>query len=196
MRTEPEDTRRLRRSRCMKPLEKKPNGGVDAAARFHSSIAGPVMMRNTLPPLASNDLSWVASESQALHFITSRIEKYQISCSERHVNVGFACVFPFDGAHFGRLVNPAGIGSATRRAIEAFRSPQNTPNISSVRFDKDMYVATSIGRRNHHNDISTLLFAPMIPDEVASLPIRGLAPRRVSAVSVVAYKMAAECIVQ
>jgi hypothetical protein len=32
------------------------NGGVDAAARFHSTIAGPVMMRNTLPPLASNDL--------------------------------------------------------------------------------------------------------------------------------------------
>jgi hypothetical protein len=35
---------------------KASNGGVDAAARFHSSIAGPVMMRNTLPPLASNDL--------------------------------------------------------------------------------------------------------------------------------------------
>jgi hypothetical protein len=33
-----------------------PNVGVDAAARFHSSFAGPVMMRNTLPPLASNDL--------------------------------------------------------------------------------------------------------------------------------------------
>ena len=38
-------------------LEKKPhNGGVDAVARIQSSIAGPVMMRNTLPPLASNDL--------------------------------------------------------------------------------------------------------------------------------------------
>jgi hypothetical protein len=36
--------------------EKAPNGGVDAAARIHSSIAGPIMMRNTLPPLASNDL--------------------------------------------------------------------------------------------------------------------------------------------
>jgi hypothetical protein len=34
----------------------KPNGGVDAAARIHSSIAARVMMRNTLPPLASNDL--------------------------------------------------------------------------------------------------------------------------------------------
>jgi hypothetical protein len=33
-----------------------PNGGVNAAARFHSTIAGPIMMRNTLPPLASNDL--------------------------------------------------------------------------------------------------------------------------------------------
>jgi hypothetical protein len=27
-----------------------------AAARFHSTCAGPIMMRNTLPPLASNDL--------------------------------------------------------------------------------------------------------------------------------------------
>jgi len=35
---------------------KTPNGGVDAAARFHSSIAGPIMMRNAPPPLASNDL--------------------------------------------------------------------------------------------------------------------------------------------
>jgi hypothetical protein len=33
-----------------------PNGGVDAAARIHSSIAGPIKLRNTLPPLASNDL--------------------------------------------------------------------------------------------------------------------------------------------
>src|SRR3954470_1880169 len=32
------------------------NGGVDAAARIQSSIAGRIMMRNTLPPLASNDL--------------------------------------------------------------------------------------------------------------------------------------------
>src|SRR5205085_7864330 len=29
---------------------------VDAAARIHSTIAGPIMMRNTLPPLASSDL--------------------------------------------------------------------------------------------------------------------------------------------
>jgi hypothetical protein len=39
-----------------------PNGGVDAAARFHSTIAVSVMMRNTLPPLASNDLlggAWI-----------------------------------------------------------------------------------------------------------------------------------------
>jgi hypothetical protein len=34
----------------------QPNGGVDAAARFHSSIAGRIKLRNTLPPLASNDL--------------------------------------------------------------------------------------------------------------------------------------------
>jgi hypothetical protein len=37
-------------------LEKKSNGGVDAAARIQSSIAGLDTMRNTLPPLASNDL--------------------------------------------------------------------------------------------------------------------------------------------
>jgi len=29
---------------------------IEAAARIQSSIAAPVMMRNTLPPLASNDL--------------------------------------------------------------------------------------------------------------------------------------------
>ena len=28
---------------------------VEAAARFHERIAVPVMMQNTLPPLASND---------------------------------------------------------------------------------------------------------------------------------------------
>jgi hypothetical protein len=37
-------------------IEKLPNGGVDAAARIQSSIAGPVLMRTTPPPLASNDL--------------------------------------------------------------------------------------------------------------------------------------------
>jgi integrase len=31
------------------------NGEVDAAARIQGSIAGPVMMRNTLPPLAFNE---------------------------------------------------------------------------------------------------------------------------------------------
>jgi hypothetical protein len=33
-----------------------PNGGVDAAARFHERIAGRIKLRNTLPPLAANDL--------------------------------------------------------------------------------------------------------------------------------------------
>jgi hypothetical protein len=33
-----------------------PNVRVDAAARIHSSIAGPIKLRNTLPALASNDL--------------------------------------------------------------------------------------------------------------------------------------------
>ncbi|HXL79841.1 MAG TPA: hypothetical protein VN951_03110 [Pyrinomonadaceae bacterium] len=36
--------------------EKSANGGVDAAARIQSSIAGLIKLRNTLPPLASNDL--------------------------------------------------------------------------------------------------------------------------------------------
>jgi len=45
-------------SRCFVGFQKakRDNGGVDAAARIHSSIAGLIMMRNTLPPLASNDL--------------------------------------------------------------------------------------------------------------------------------------------
>src|SRR5205807_4869593 len=33
-----------------------PNGGVDAAARIRSSIAERIKLRNTLPPLACNDL--------------------------------------------------------------------------------------------------------------------------------------------
>jgi len=37
-------------------VRKPSNGGVDAAARIQSSIAGPIILRNTLPPLASNDL--------------------------------------------------------------------------------------------------------------------------------------------
>jgi hypothetical protein len=49
-------------------ISKTPNGGVDAAARFHSSIAGSVMMRNTPPPLASNDLfGCVADLARADH---------------------------------------------------------------------------------------------------------------------------------
>ena len=43
-------------SRNLKAIRKPPNDSVDAAARIQSSIAGPFMMRNTLPPLASNDL--------------------------------------------------------------------------------------------------------------------------------------------
>jgi hypothetical protein len=33
-----------------------PNGGVDAAARIKAPSAAPSKLRNTLPPLASNDL--------------------------------------------------------------------------------------------------------------------------------------------
>jgi hypothetical protein len=45
---------------------KRPNGGPDAAARFHESLAGSVMMRNTLPPLASNDFWGETSDSHML----------------------------------------------------------------------------------------------------------------------------------
>ena len=38
------------------------NGGVDAAARIHSSITGRIKLRNTPPPLASNDLFGRAAE--------------------------------------------------------------------------------------------------------------------------------------
>jgi len=33
-----------------------PNVRVDQAARFHSTFAAPGLMRNTLPPLRSNEL--------------------------------------------------------------------------------------------------------------------------------------------
>ncbi|HEU0045986.1 MAG TPA: hypothetical protein VFQ43_00105 [Nitrososphaera sp.] len=36
------------------------NVRVDAAARIQSSIAGPIKLRNTLPPLASNDFVGLA----------------------------------------------------------------------------------------------------------------------------------------
>jgi hypothetical protein len=46
---------------------KQHNGGVDAAARNHSSTAAPVMMQNTLPPLASNpDTSGFGGAMRAL----------------------------------------------------------------------------------------------------------------------------------
>ena len=38
-----------------------PNGGVEAAARFPSTFAGQVMMRNTLQPVSSNDFRGIAS---------------------------------------------------------------------------------------------------------------------------------------
>jgi hypothetical protein len=38
------------------PLNLLPNGGVDAAARINAPFAAPSKLRNTLPPLASNDL--------------------------------------------------------------------------------------------------------------------------------------------
>jgi hypothetical protein len=44
--------------------KKQSNGRVDAAARFHSTIAGPFMMRNTPPPLASNGLMKVGLQIQ------------------------------------------------------------------------------------------------------------------------------------
>jgi hypothetical protein len=40
----------------VKLRQESDNGGVDAAARIHARIAGRIKLRNTLPPLASNDL--------------------------------------------------------------------------------------------------------------------------------------------
>jgi hypothetical protein len=37
-------------------IKKASNARVDAAARIHSNIAGRIKLRNTLTPLASNDL--------------------------------------------------------------------------------------------------------------------------------------------
>ena len=53
------------------------NGGVDAAARFHSTFAEPVMMRNTLPPLASNLLGGVGKRLLALQ---NNVESFQFVC--------------------------------------------------------------------------------------------------------------------
>src|SRR5260370_38342489 len=43
-------------------LREAPNGGVDAAARIKAPSAAPSKLRNTLPPLASNDLFDVPSK--------------------------------------------------------------------------------------------------------------------------------------
>jgi hypothetical protein len=78
------------------------NGGVDAAARFHSSIAGSVMMRNALPPLASNDLLCFARRlRQALSFakpfeIVGRIANQ----SGSHANVSIEMFLTF--GHVGK----------------------------------------------------------------------------------------------
>ena len=48
-----------------------PNGGVDRATALPSSCAGPMMMRNTLPWLRSNDLLG-ASEATALRRLRNR----------------------------------------------------------------------------------------------------------------------------
>jgi len=39
-----------------------PNGGVDAAARIKAPFAAPSKLRNTLPPLASNDLFGIVQD--------------------------------------------------------------------------------------------------------------------------------------
>src|SRR6266516_2799469 len=49
----------------------KHNGRVDAAARIQSSIAGRIKLRNTLPPLASNDLL-----SGARHYLCVRTNRF------------------------------------------------------------------------------------------------------------------------
>src|SRR5215813_10666647 len=56
-----------------------PNGGVDAAARFHSTIAGPIMMRNTLPPLASNDLLCASPANGRAHPAISHAHEFAVN---------------------------------------------------------------------------------------------------------------------
>ena len=43
------------------------NGGVDAAAQIQSSIAGRIKLRNTLPPLASNDLLGIVRRLEVIY---------------------------------------------------------------------------------------------------------------------------------
>src|SRR5215471_6619809 len=47
------------------------NVRVDAAARFHSTLAGPIILRNTLPPLASNDFVRAPVDCNALLSLVS-----------------------------------------------------------------------------------------------------------------------------
>jgi hypothetical protein len=134
---------------------------------------------------------------QAFHFVTSGIEKYQVFCAERHVNVDFAGRFSFDRPHLPRLVNCSGsIRLWARCAIEIFPSPNDPPDVGVVGFNKNMHVTTSIGRRDHDDDIGTFLFAPVIPDEVTRFPIRRLATRRAPAETLVAHNTTSERVVR
>ena len=102
-------------------------------------------------------------------------------------------MFSFDGPHLSRLVN---FGGSVRPwagcAIETFPSPYDTPDVSVVRLDKYMHVTAGIGRRDHHDDIGSLLLAPVVPDEVARFPIGRLAARSAATEALVANNMAAE----
>ena len=62
-------------------LLKRANGCVDAAARIQSSIAGRIKLRNTLPPLASNELLCGGVSAIAYLFFedTRQISRYRAS---------------------------------------------------------------------------------------------------------------------
>jgi hypothetical protein len=55
--------------------QERPNGGVDGAARIHSSIAERIKLRNTPPPLASNDLLCCPLEANAFASFTRPLQK-------------------------------------------------------------------------------------------------------------------------
>lgn len=76
-----------------------PNDGLQLRSAISIPAEGQRLReKHAIAPAAAR-LCWVAFESQALDFITMRIEKYQVPCSKRHVNISFARTFSFDRPH-------------------------------------------------------------------------------------------------
>src|SRR5438067_332045 len=66
------------------PCDAVPNVGVDAAARIQSSIAGPIILRNTLPPLASDLFSVLAPESRSARLSALSIYRTKLRRASEH----------------------------------------------------------------------------------------------------------------